>query len=96
LSFGQQAVQSCHAMQEFVHQHPELNMEWYSKSNYLGLLSVSCEEELEYLLNDAYKFGIKCSLFREPDIGNQITAICLEPGQKSKKLCSRIPLALKE
>lgn len=38
---------------------------------------------------------IKLSVFREPDIDNQITAIALEPGTQTKKLCSNIKLALR-
>lgn len=89
-------MQSIHAFQEFVMQHPEVNKDWYHKSNYLGLLSVENEYELIKLFEKALSLEIKCSLFREPDIGNAITAIALEPGEKSKKLCARFKLALKE
>jgi len=37
---------------------------------------------------------IKFSIFREPDFDDEITAIALEPGRKSKKLCSKLNLAL--
>jgi hypothetical protein len=40
--------------------------------------------------------GIRFSVFKEPDIDNQITAIALEPGSKSKKICSNLSLALKD
>jgi hypothetical protein len=36
--------------------------------------------------------GIKYSIFREPDINNQITAITLEPSEASMKLTSSFPL----
>jgi len=35
-------------------------------------------------------------VFLEPDIGNQLTAIALEPTDKSYRLTSNLPLALKE
>ena len=77
-------------------EHKEISVEWYSKSNYLGLLSVRSERDLVELINKACKFGIRCSVFREPDIGDQITSIALEPGPKTKRLCSKLPLALKD
>ena len=89
-------MQSIHALREFVNDHPDIDREWYSKSNYLGLLSVRDEYCLRELVSKACQFGIRCSVFREPDIGNQITAIALEPGPKTKRLCSRLPLALQE
>lgn len=91
---GYQAVQSMHALRQFTAEHPEVDREWFERSNYLGLLSVSDEIELKNLIERASLQGIRFSIFREPDIEDQITAIALEPGPKSKKLCSRLPLAL--
>lgn len=93
---GYQAVQSIHAAIQFGMEHPDIHRFWFDRSNYLGLLSVSNEYELERLIEQAAEQGIKFSVFREPDVDNQITAIALEPGIKSKKLCSKITLALKE
>lgn len=93
---GYQGVQSLHALQEFVMQHPIINKEWYSKSNYLGWLAVKDEGELVRLIEKADQQGIAFSVFREPDIDNEITAIALEPGEKSRRLCSNLPLSLKE
>jgi len=39
--------------------------------------------------------GIEYIEFYEPDINNELTAIALEPGEKSKKLISNLPLMLK-
>jgi hypothetical protein len=61
----------------------------------LGLLSVTNEGELKNLIEQATARNIAVSIFREPDVDNQITAIALAPGQESKKLCSRLPLALR-
>ena len=93
---GYQAVQSIHAAIQFKFEYPELSKDWYEQSNYLGLLSVTNEQELLQLIEQAATHSIHCSIFREPDIDNQITAIALAPGPKSKKLCSRLPLALKD
>jgi len=85
-----------HALRQFVKDHPEVDKEWFEKSNYLGFLSVANEHELIKLAETALLKGIKISLFREPDVGDQITAMAIEPGQKSKKLCSNLQLGLKE
>jgi hypothetical protein len=69
---------------------------WYKQSNYIGFLSVTNEKELYKLIELAKQQDIKISIFREPDIGDQITAITLAPGLKSKKLCSKLKLALSE
>lgn len=95
LSPGYQAVQSMHALRQFTAEHPEIDKHWFERSNYLGLLSVSNEEELNSLIQRAQLNDIKFSVFKEPDIDDQITAIALEPGAKSKKLCSKLPLALR-
>ncbi len=96
LSPGYQAVQSMHALREFCAEHIELDRMWYQNSNYLGLLAVKDEHELSLLIQQAQQANIPFSIFREPDIDNQITAIALAPGVKSKKLCSRIKLALSD
>lgn len=84
-----------HAAIQFMFEHPEYSQEWFIHSNYLGFLSANDEEHLKNLTNKAMETGIKFSIFREPDIGNQITAIALAPGPQTKKLCSKLPLALR-
>jgi hypothetical protein len=96
LSPGYQGVQSQHAAIQFVMEHPEIGSVWFGNSNYLGWLSVANEQELCQLIERARQLDIKISVFREPDIDNQITAIALEPGARSKKLCGDLTLALKE
>lgn len=95
MSPGYQGVQGMHAAIQFMFEHPEFSKEWFVKSNYLGFLSTSNEDCLKQLIEAASKAGVKFSIFREPDIGDQITAIALEPGSKAKKLCSKLPLALR-
>ena len=96
LAPGYQAVQACHSAVDFGFYYPEIYSEWHRVSNYLGFLSVENEQELVVLAEQAEARGIAFCIFREPDIGDKITAITLEPGSKSKKLCSRLSLALKE
>ncbi len=85
-----------HALRQFTAEHPEIDRLWFEQSNYLGLLSVANEIELYNLVERAQSQGIQVSIFREPDVGDQITAIALAPGTRSKKLCSNLALALKD
>jgi hypothetical protein len=75
--------------------YPAESHKWHKDSNYLCQLSVENELELEILANKAEKEGLKVIRFYEPDIGNQLTAICLEPSEKVKYLTSSLPLMLK-
>lgn len=93
---GYQAVQSCHAIRQFSAEHPEVDSEWFNKSNYLALLSVADEKELMRLIVAADDCGLKWSAFREPDVGGAITAIAIEPHPKTQELCKSLPLALKD
>lgn len=96
LSPGQQAVQSCHASIEFQYEHPQIAKNWNKNSNHLVFLSVENEYELQKLLTKIQIRDIKYSTFFEPDIGNQLTAIAIEPSDESHRLTSNLPLALKE
>lgn len=92
LNISIQAVQSAHAAIDFQHQYPFESTEWHKKSNYLAFLTVSNEEELIKLTTKAILLGIKHTIFREPDIGNQITAVAFEPSDAARKLTSSCPL----
>jgi pentose-5-phosphate-3-epimerase len=88
-------LQSAHAAIEFQHEYPEIAKEWNTNSKYLIFLSVENEEKLQRLLYKIQFNDLKHSIFLEPDIGNQMTAICIEPGERSEKLVSNLPLTLK-
>lgn len=96
LQLGTQATQASHAAIDFQHQFPKEAKEWQTKSNYLALLTVSDEESLVKLINKAKISGIKFTLFREPDLNNEITAVAFEPSDSSRKLTSSCPLLGKE
>jgi peptidyl-tRNA hydrolase len=96
ISPGYQAVQSCHALRQFTAEHPEIDSEWFSASNYLALLSVSDEVALMKLITKADEAGLRWSAFREPDVGGKITAIAIEPHPETARLCKNLPLALRE
>lgn len=91
LSPGQQAVQACHALREFVEQHPFIDRKWFDESNTLVLLEVPDEKTLVRLGIKAQRAGVPFTEFREPDIGNELTAIAVAPS--GRRLCRRLPLA---
>jgi hypothetical protein len=80
---------------QFNFEHKDIANEWFINSNYLALLAVENELELINIIQQAKLNDICVSVFREEDVDNAITAIALSPGEKTKKLCSRLPLALK-
>ena len=93
---GYQAVQSAHAGIDFQHEYPEIAKQWNKQSNYLIILSVENEEQLFLCLEKFNYYNLKTTAFREPDIGDELTAIAVEPSPRTKKLTSKLPLALKE
>ena len=94
LSPGAKAAQCCHALKQFGVENPQEDDTWFQTSNYLVLLETEDEESLQKLLSLAEMKGIKFSFFREPDFDNAITAAAFEPGGKTKRLCSKLKLAL--
>ncbi len=96
ITTSQQAVQSAHAAIDFQHEHPEEARQWQTKSNYLALLTVADEAELIKLITKAIFMGVKHTIFREPDLGNSITAVAFEPSDLAKKITSSCPLLGKE
>jgi peptidyl-tRNA hydrolase len=95
ISPGYQAVQSAHAMRQFTHEHPEVDREWFDQSNHLALLSAPDEAVLLDLIEMAKLAKLKWSAFREPDIGDAITAIAIEPHPRTAQICKGLPLALR-
>ena len=85
LSPAQQAVQSCHAVAELCLRHrddPAL-IEWAENHKTMVLLGVDDEEDLSKWQNKLEDSGIPCSVFTEPDIGDQKTALALHPSCNS-------------
>jgi len=95
MAAGYQSVQAIHSAIKFTFDFPEVTADWYYNSEYIANLSATNQEHLEKLISTAETKGVKVSVFREPDIGNEITSIALEPGDISKKMTSNLPLMLK-
>jgi predicted transcriptional regulator len=96
MSAGYQSVQSIHAGFQFSCEHPVEFQNWYKNSNYIANLSVANEAELISLYEKLSAKGIIVSLFQEPDVDGQVTAIAIEPGELSSKMTSSLPKALRE
>jgi len=80
----------------FCLEHNDIANSWHKNSQYLTYLSVKDESELLFLIDKAQSRGMAISIFREPDIDNQITAIALEPSAEARKLCKNISCAFKK
>lgn len=92
---GYKAVQSIHAAINFTFEHPDRAGPWFRNSNYLVLLEVENENKLKHLIRRCQQLNLAYSVFREPDIGNEITALAIEPSKVSRKLVSNLPLLFK-
>jgi hypothetical protein len=83
-----------HSLTEFLFKYPEESKNWYNNSNSIVFLQATLQE-LEELILKCKSKNIKYSEFYEPDLNNELTSVCLEPGNKTKKLCYHFKLALK-
>lgn len=95
LAPGYQIAQSLHAFREYIEQHPESEREWYKSSNTIAILGCENEEELVSLIGLAEGREIRHSPFREPDMGDALTACAFEPGLKTSCFLSHLRSALK-
>ncbi len=92
---GAQLAQSCHAVSAFAALHPEAHAEWHLSAQNLVVLQVPDEAALLALLERATLGEAERSAsFREPDFGDQLTAVALS-GDAARMLSS-LPLALRE
>lgn len=95
LSDGYKAVQSTHAAINFTFEHPSRAGPWYRDSNYLVILEVPDQTQLEKLVEDCRKQTLAYTVFREPDIGNEATAVAIEPSPLTQRLVAKLPLLFK-
>jgi len=88
---GLRAAQACHALRQFVAEHPEIDKAWFETSNTIVLLEVPDLEALSDLTFELDRRDITYSQFIEPDIGHELTAVAVAP--EGRSLCSRFRLA---
>ncbi len=95
LTPGYQATQATHSALLFSQEFTQIYEKW-SKLPYLSLLSVKDENELNSLIKKLKKSNLYFSVFTEPDIDNQVTSVCIEPSDKTRRLTSSLPLMLRQ
>lgn len=88
LASGLKIAQACHAMRQFVGDHPVLDRFWHQESNNIVCLQV---DDLPELADHLEEQGIRISRFHEPDMDDELTAIAVEP--KGWRKLSSLPLA---
>lgn len=88
-------MQAGHAAIDFIFEHPNRAGPWHKDSNYLVYLSVKNEKQLELLIKNCQERFLDYTVFREPDLDNQITAVAIEPSPVTQKLVCKIPLMFK-
>ncbi len=92
---GLQISQSIHAKDDFTHEHPDEELKWRNESNTIIVLSGSIDQ-LYSVISKALTNHVKYSRFKEPDLNNQVTAVALEPGEKTVEIVKGLPLALRD
>jgi hypothetical protein len=87
---GMQLAQACHAVREFVAEHPEADGQCGEN---LVVLSTPDEISLWRLSHQVRRHDVAVTLFIEPDLDGELTAAAM--GSDARKLLSSLPLALR-
>lgn len=95
LTAGYQVVQTAHVIADFAHDHPDQFKQWKQNSNSIITLAIKDEQSLIALYERLKEKTPYITAFYEPDIQDQMTAICVYGTPEIRKLLSNIPLALK-
>lgn len=93
LTPGQQIAQTNHATAELAVKDFESFKQWNTESNSIITLQTKTEEELENLKR--FLAGKVFAEFREPDLGDALTAISFIADRQLRKKFSSLPLASK-
>ncbi len=87
---GLASAQAAHVFGEFREEHPEIAKAWRLASNTLVHLEVGTEEALHDLVALARLRQVAHTVWREPDLGNQVTAVALEPSDDATWVARRV------
>jgi len=88
LSAGLKCAQAIHAFRAFCGEYPVIEAYWHAEHNNIVVLQ---EDSLEHLADLLEAEGYRLSRFYEPDLGDELTAICVEPA--AWRMLSSKPLA---
>jgi hypothetical protein len=88
LTAGLKCAQAIHAFRAFCGEYPHIDEYWYKESNNIVVLQ---DDDIETMADKLEELGYRLSRFHEPDLDNQLTAICVEPN--AWKHLSNVPLA---
>ena len=92
LPVGLQASQAAHAARQFQHEYPKIEARWFLESNVLVLVGVKSLDELNSFREQAELVGVRAALFHDEELSPSFTALALEPGADSRRLCKGLPL----
>lgn len=93
---GLQLAQCTHAAFQFFDEHPSHARSWLHRSNFLVCVAVPDEEALLALSAEAsLGKGLCTTRVVEPDLGDEFTALAIQPGLEAAALCASFPLALR-
>lgn len=95
LPTGVQLAQTTHAAIDFCMEHPSIAKQWHKDSNYLVCLNAQNEYHIQNLMRRCEELKIPYTIFIEPDIDNELTAIAIAPTEKTNKITGALPLAMK-
>lgn len=93
LTLQYQIPQAMHAALDLAAQHQNEFLFWQKTSNTIVVLACKDEHDLIKFHERAVAKGFAVTLFREPDLGDQVTSLAIVPAVGVKKLCSSLPLA---
>ena len=92
LAPGARVAQAVHAAFAFAAAHPAATAAWTAASNTIAVVGVRDETALAELLHRAGTYGLATAAFREPDLGDALTAVALGPDALTARLCRGLPL----
>lgn len=93
LATGYQTAQIAHVVAEFAIAEPVIAAHWKQLSNSLIALEAETAEHLSRIQEEAKALGLTVVEFREPDMGDELTALAFAPSVQTREFLSNLPCA---